>query len=120
MMIMVNSSCSCSRLASHSFCASDASSSESRILLEMEGRESMSDEEEEATEEERPRGTSGMTKDEAVEALIISDDDSLDMVGEGWMDSRAGEGSRCGIALWDSVIVDRAALEVGWETIGCW
>jgi hypothetical protein len=44
MMIMLSRSCSCSKLASHSFCASDksASESESRMLLEIDGRESTS------------------------------------------------------------------------------
>jgi hypothetical protein len=46
---MVSISWSCSKLASHSFCASDsASSSESRMPLEMEGRDSTSSFSEEA------------------------------------------------------------------------
>ena len=41
---MVSRSCSCSKLSSHSFCASDSSSSESgsRMLLEMDGTDSTS------------------------------------------------------------------------------
>lgn len=41
---MVSKSCSCSKLSSHSFCASEPSSSESgsRMLLEMDGTDSTS------------------------------------------------------------------------------
>lgn len=76
MMIMVSRSCSCSRLASHSFCASDgsASESESRMLLEMEGSESTS-----SSRSEEEAAVSGMTKDEEMEALVMLDEDMSDM-----------------------------------------
>jgi hypothetical protein len=62
------------------------------MLLEMEGSESTSSS---SRSEENERGTSGMTKDDAADALIGSDEDMLDMV-RGRL-RRAGEGgSRCG------------------------
>ena len=66
-IIMVSKSCSCSKLSSHSFCASEYSGSESRMLLEMEGRESTSSLSE--------AGASGMTKD-SDELVMV---DRLDM-----------------------------------------
>lgn len=71
MMIMVSSNCSCSRLASHSRCASDESASdESRMLLEMDGSESTS-----SSSWSGDSARSATTND-SVE-LVMADDDML-------------------------------------------
>lgn len=74
MIIMVSRSCSCSRLASHSRCASDksVSESESRMLLEMEGSESIS-----SSRSEEERDTSGIMKEEDADGLVMPDEDVL-------------------------------------------
>ena len=76
---MVSRSCSCSKLASHSLCASDSSGSESRMLLEIDGNESTS-----SSRSEEDCGAEGSTKDDDTEALDRVD---IDMPDEDMLDA---------------------------------